>query len=204
MPSAAAWTTRPRVAVHDAFGFDMTNEPDESRTERRYRRMFARHRTENILLWLPCEWTNLEPQLSIISMNTKPRINVTPREKDALFENALFFRLVSPMAEWVVSACLCVESESNSLGRSAVCSWAGGRTSSLRTLSARTCRTALSFTSWSMWLRCRPTILWSLWDSCCVCNWLVSNSLKYNAWTPSGMITASAVPTRRPAPKTVT
>jgi len=32
IPSAAACTTRPSVAVHVAFGFDIITEPDESIT----------------------------------------------------------------------------------------------------------------------------------------------------------------------------
>ncbi len=34
IPSAAAWTTRPNVAVHVAFGFVITTEPDESITNK--------------------------------------------------------------------------------------------------------------------------------------------------------------------------
>ena len=32
IPSAAAWTTRPKVVIHIDLGFDITTEPDESIT----------------------------------------------------------------------------------------------------------------------------------------------------------------------------
>ena len=51
MPSAAAWTTRPNVAVHVAFGLVMTNEPDESRTrENVLRHEHERKRMTNLAI----------------------------------------------------------------------------------------------------------------------------------------------------------